>query len=91
MRESVDTGHGPCFNALMFWTRKEKGARGEELAAGFLKRNGYKVIERNYTVDGGEIDIIAVEKDSDTICFVEVKYRSSDEHGLPVEAVNRTK
>ncbi len=49
------------------------------------------MIEQNYAVDGGEIDIIAIEKDSDTVCFVEVKYRSSDERGLPIEAVNRTK
>ncbi len=77
----------PC----MFWWKRDKGARGEELAVTFLKRNGYKVVTRNFASSGGEIDIIALEKATATLCFVEVKYRTEDEHALPVEAVTRGK
>ncbi len=62
------------------------GKSGEEIAAGFLKKSGYKIILRNYKNRLGEIDIIA--RDKDTICFIEVKTRSSERFGLPQEAVS---
>jgi len=62
-----------------------KGRLGEEAAVGFLRKQGYKIIARNFKTKLGEIDIIA--KDKDTICFVEVKARSSDKFGLPFESV----
>lgn len=62
------------------------GKRGENAAADFLKRNGCKILKRNYRNKFGEIDIIA--KDKDTLCFVEVKARSSLLFGLPQESVN---
>ncbi|RJQ51236.1 MAG: YraN family protein [Nitrospiraceae bacterium] len=65
------------------------GERGERLAATFLKDNGYSIIERNYKVPMGEIDIIA--RDNGTLVFVEVKTRESIEYGMPFEAVNRAK
>ena len=71
---------------------KEKislGNKGEELAAGFLKDSGYKILYRNYKTKVGEIDIVA--KDKETICFVEVKTRSSDRFGSGSEAVLRAK
>jgi putative endonuclease len=61
------------------------GKSGEEAAARLLKKNGYRILARNYKVKLGEIDIIA--KDKDTVCFVEVKLRKSDKFGLPAEAV----
>lgn len=61
------------------------GAFGENLAARFLESQGYKILERNFKVKWGEIDIIA--QDRDTICFVEVKLRTSGHFGLPQEAV----
>lgn len=69
--------------------RIELGRRGEDLAADFLKRNGYRVLLRNYKTKLGEIDIIA--KDKDTLCFVEVKARYSDRCGLPQESVSQDK
>ncbi len=54
--------------------RRETGNIGEQAVAEFLERNGYAILERNYTVRGGEIDIIA-RKDG-VLCFVEVKTRS---------------
>lgn len=65
------------------------GILSEEKATGFLKANGYKILGRNYKTRLGEIDIIA--KDKDTICFVEVKSRSSDRYGFALEAVSRLK
>jgi putative endonuclease len=53
------------------WSRKEIGAAGESVAAEFLQRKGFEVVERNYRKPWGEIDIIAVK--SDTVRFVEVK------------------
>lgn len=65
------------------------GRSGEELAARFLKKNGYKIILRNYKNRFGEIDIIA--RDKDALCFIEVKTRSSDRFGLPQEAISAFK
>ena len=56
--------------------RRKAGNIGEDAVCGFLLRHGYEIIKRNFTVRGGEIDIIA-EK-ADIIAFVEVKTR---EHG----------
>ncbi|QWR78163.1 YraN family protein [Candidatus Magnetomonas plexicatena] len=67
----------------------ETGKMGETLAVKFLKRSGYKILERNYRNKVGEIDIIA--KVGDCIVFVEVKTRLSDAFGYPVEAVNAIK
>jgi putative endonuclease len=61
----------------------------ENLAADYLSKHGYKILERNYRSVFGEIDIIA--KDKKTICFIEVKSRSSQEFGLPTEAIHLTK
>ena len=65
------------------------GARGEEAAARFLQRNGYTILERNWTCFAGEADIIAVNDEA--LVFVEVKTRSSCECGFPSEAVNAEK
>ena len=70
-------------------SRREIGNAGENAVCGFLEKNGYTVLARNYTVRGGEIDIIA-EKNG-IIAFVEVKLRKE---GAPVtgeEAVNAAK
>lgn len=53
--------------------RREIGNIGEVATAAFLVRNGYKILERNYTIRGGEVDIIA-EKNG-VVAFVEVKTR----------------
>ena len=65
------------------------GFKGESIAAGFLKRNGYKILEQNYKNKLGEIDIVA--KDRDTLVFVEVKTRRSDQFGHPKWAVTPRK
>lgn len=65
------------------------GKSGEDEAVKLLKRNGYKILKRNYKNKSGEVDIIAQDKDS--ICFVEVKTRTSDRFGLPAESVRLSK
>lgn len=70
-------------------SNREKGFAGEEIAARFLRKNGYQILERNYRTKSGEIDIIASKKR--TIVFVEVKTRNTDEFGCPAEAVNSKK
>jgi putative endonuclease len=69
--------------------RRELGDRGEDLAAAALKRQGYKIIERNYLTPLGEIDIIA--KQRGILVFIEVKTRKSDRFGTPAEAVHPAK
>jgi len=69
--------------------KKELGKKGEELALRFLKRRGYRIIERNYVCKMGEMDIIAREKD--TLSFIEVKTRTSTTFGPPQLAVNSAK
>jgi putative endonuclease len=65
------------------------GKWGEELAADFLTRRGYRVIERNERTPYGEIDLVA--RMDDVLVFVEVKTRTSTRFGLPEEAVTAQK
>jgi len=69
--------------------RLSLAAQAESTAAEFLQKNGYRIIVRNYRCGFGEIDIIASERR--TICFVEVKARSSARFGLPEEAITDSK
>ena len=70
--------------------KKILGRQGEELTCKYLKKQGYKILERNYKTPFGEADIVAKSRDGYT-CFVEVKTRTSAEYGLPSEAVNYQK
>lgn len=65
--------------------RKEIGTTGESLAEAHLRKAGYTIVERNFRCPYGEVDLIALEKD--TIVFVEVKARMSEDAGSPFEAV----
>lgn len=65
---------------------KSLGIKGEEIAAAYLKNEGYNILKRNYKVPYGEADIIA--KDKDTVVFVEVKTRTNKSFGHPFEAVD---
>ncbi|MCW8858410.1 MAG: YraN family protein [Deltaproteobacteria bacterium] len=65
------------------------GAWGEDQAAGYLKKQGMKILARNFSTPVGEIDIIAQYKN--WIVFVEVKTRRSTVFGTPQEAVGQRK
>ncbi|MFP4106977.1 MAG: YraN family protein [Phycisphaerae bacterium] len=73
------------------------GERGERLARKLLKRSGCKILATNYRCSGGEIDLIVLEPNSrkepgsGTICFVEVKTRSTDKYTTPESAVDYKK
>lgn len=70
--------------------KKLLGRKGEDLTAKYLKKRGYKILERNYVTPFGEADIVAKSPDGYT-CFVEVKTRETDIFGVPIEAVTRDK
>jgi putative endonuclease len=69
----------------MTMERQELGKSGEDLAARELERLGYAILARRYRTKHGEIDIVA--RDGDTIVFVEVKARASDDYGSGAEAL----
>lgn len=64
---------------------REIGTKEEALAAAFLKKQGYQIVEQNFRCRLGEIDIIA--RDGSVLVFLEVKYRKNDRYGNPAEAV----
>lgn len=65
------------------------GKLGEELAEAYLREKGFRVVERNFRVGQGEIDLVC--EDGETLVFVEVKTRRSPQRGEPGEAVGRVK
>lgn len=69
--------------------RQIRGKRAETAAARLLQRNGYRILERNYTVPGGEIDIIAFHRG--VLAFVEVRSLSKPARMDPLETVGVSK
>jgi putative endonuclease len=69
--------------------KKALGREGEDRAAQFLVKKGYKILERNYSTKSGEIDLVALHNGE--VVFVEVKTRTSDAYGAPQLAVNPRK
>jgi putative endonuclease len=77
----------------------ELGRRGEELAAAYLQRAGYRIVAANFSLPVGrnrvgalinvEIDLVAYE--GETLCFIEVKSRASAWFALPEANVDRRK
>ena len=65
------------------------GEEGEKIAAAFLLKQGYRILERNFRTALGEIDLIA--QDGKTLIFVEVKARSGIGFGVPQSAVDPRK
>lgn len=65
------------------------GKIGEDKAVELLRREGYKILTRNYRAKSGELDIVALDKG--TFCFIEVKTRLDDKLGLPAEAITKPK
>ena len=61
------------------------GKEGERIAEIFLRKKGYKLVERNYRCAAGELDLIML--DQRVIVFVEVKTRTGIRYGTPLEAV----
>ena len=66
--------------------KREIGDFGEEITSNYLEKNGYRILDRNYSKPFGEIDIIAIK--GYVISFVEVKTRKSDDFAYAAEAVD---
>lgn len=58
---------------------------GEDKACEYLRKIGFKIIERNFRKGYGEIDIVALDRD--VLVFIEVKTRTSSRFGTPLEAI----
>ena len=69
--------------------KKILGRNGEKLVESYLKKQGCKILKRNFTTPFGEADLIVQDKDE--VAFVEVKTRTSDKYGAPREAVGKQK
>jgi putative endonuclease len=65
------------------------GASGEQYVVDYLLKNNFQIIDRNWRIKGGEIDIIA--RENGQTVFVEVKTRTSLGFGHPLEAIDREK
>lgn len=73
----------------MYYSTKEFGDKGEEIAAKYLEEKGFVIVERKYRSKIGEIDLIA--KGAGLLVFCEVKSRFSLLYGQPAEAVDKKK
>jgi Predicted endonuclease distantly related to archaeal Holliday junction resolvase len=79
-----------CFYTLSNqMNRQEVGKLGEKLAQKFLKKRGYHIRETNFRCRGGEIDIIAQQKNY--LVFIEVRTKSSLDFGTPEESITQGK
>ena len=67
----------------------QKGRAGESIALRYLINNRANILETNYRINSGEIDIIA--KINEELVFIEVKSRTSIKFGYPAEAVDYRK
>ena len=70
--------------------RQLLGAQGEKFVADFLSGSGYQILDRNWRTKSGEIDLVAQDGDG-LIHFIEVKTRSSEKFGHPLEAITPVK
>lgn len=68
---------------------RARGDEVERLTEKFLKKKGLKLLERNYLIKGGEIDLVM--QDGEFLVFIEVRYRKSQAHGSGAESVTTRK
>ncbi|WP_242340088.1 MULTISPECIES: YraN family protein [Anaeromyxobacter] len=69
--------------------RRARGREAEAIAAEFLVREGFEILDRNHGTPRGEVDLVC--REGGIVCFVEVRSRSSDAQGGPEETVGRGK
>jgi putative endonuclease len=70
-------------------SRQVLGKEGEKVAEQYLCQKGYRLVERNYRCAAGEVDLIVLDRR--VVVFVEVKTRTDDRFGTPLEAVELRK
>lgn len=66
-----------------------KGKEGEDIARKYLEEQGYKIIEMNHQTRFGEIDMVASQ--GDTLLFIEVKFKQTEDFGTPEEMIGKNK
>jgi putative endonuclease len=71
------------------WWRRWFGSRSERAAARFLKRQGFRILARNYSCPHGELDLVAVE--GRCVVFVEVRSTGGDDPLRPALSVDQEK
>jgi putative endonuclease len=71
-------------------SKQRTGAFGEEVTAQYLLARGDEILDRNWRIREGEIDLVSLSADG-AFHFIEVKTRSSLAFGHPFEAINREK
>ncbi len=71
----------------------QSGKLGEATAVSFLKKKGYRIVAQNFRIRNGEIDIIAIDsqRKEEVLVFIEVKTRSSELFGKPIESITPRK
>ena len=69
--------------------RRDTGNLGEKLAAEFIRKQGYVILQTNYRCPEGEVDIVARQKDC--LVFVEVRAKRGREFGSPEESITPAK
>jgi len=83
LRDHARRHHMPGDHAL--------GRRGEDIAQRFLQRAGIVIVDRNYRMSSGAGEVDLIGWDAETLVFVEVKSRTSEEHGAPDRAIGTQK
>ena len=69
--------------------RGDTGRRAESIAAAYLEERGFRILARNWRRPEGELDMVA---DHEGVCvFVEVRSRTGEEHGHPLETISPRK
>jgi putative endonuclease len=85
---SRKTAHSPV-RASTMQVKKASGDAAEHLAADYLTRHGLRVLERNWRVRGGEIDLIC--RDGEMLVFVEVRLRGTQDFGGAAASITPAK
>lgn len=73
------------------YNKKIIGNRGEDIASKYLEENNYQILERNFLTKGGEIDIIARDRNQNELVFIEVKTRTNKKYGYPIDSIDDRK
>lgn len=72
----------------MFSFKRKIGNQGEKIALNYLSNRTLQLIEKNYLTSVGEIDIIMLDKNSNELVFIEVRYRQNTKFGSAAETVD---
>ena len=70
-------------------TSVDRGQWAEELAAEYLRSQGYSIVAHNHRTQHGEVDLVAW--DAGVLCFVEVRARENEDFGDPLESITQAK